>query len=268
MHKPILYTWIMIMTLTSCALHKAAKKTPIDLSHAFDEHTIYWPTEKGFEHVKEYFGITEKGYFYSSYRICTAEHGGTHIDAPIHFNEKGQTLDQIPLERLMGPAAIIDVKEASSKDRDYEVSIDDLKRWEAQHQETLADKIVLLNTGFAQYWPNRLSYLGTDQEGAEAIKNLHFPGLAPDAARWLAEERHIRAVGIDTASIDRGQSSLYETHRTLFKFNIPAFENVANLDAVPAHGCEVIALPMKIKHGSGGPLRIIALVPAKAATNP
>ena len=252
--------FIMVIIMLNSCLGGLAK-IPVDLTHTFDEKTIYWPTERGFEHEKEYFGQTEKGYFYSSYRLCTAEHGGTHIDAPIHFNEKGKTLDQIPLDRLIGPGVVVDVRKKSSENMDYEISIDDLKRWEKKYNNTLMDKIILLNTGYAQHWPHRLSYLGTDQIGPEAIKNLHFPGLSPEAARWLAVERNIRAVGIDTASIDRGQSSLYESHRTLFEFNIPAFENVANLNSLPAHNFEVLALPMKIKNGSGGPLRIVALVP-------
>lgn len=236
-------------------------KTPIDLTHSFDEHTVAWPTEKGFVHEKEIFGQTDQGYFYASYRFCGPEHAGTHIDAPIHFNEKGQTLDQIPLQRLIGPGVVVDVSLPSSKNRDYLVSVNDLKEWEQKHQQTLKDKIVLLKTGFARYWPDPMQYLGTDKKGKEALKELHFPGLDPKAARWLVSERCIRAVGIDTASIDFGQTKSYGAHRNLFEFNVPAFENVANLDLLPAYGFEIFALPMKIKNGSGGPLRIIALIP-------
>ncbi|MCM3900094.1 MAG: cyclase family protein, partial [Pyrinomonadaceae bacterium] len=103
-------------------------------------------------------------------------------------------------------------------------------------------------------------YLGTEERGAEAVAKLHFPGLHPDAARWLAANRSIKAIGLDTASIDFGQSTLFESHRILFDKNIPAFENVANLDRLPPKGFSVIALPMKIKGGSGGPLRIVAIL--------
>ena len=117
-----------------------------------------------------------------------------------------------------------------------------------------------MRTGFGKFYPDRKRYLGTDQRGAAAVANLHFPGLDPSAARWLTEGRNIKAIGLDTASIDYGQSKLFESHRILFARDIPAFENVANLDKLPARGFSVIALPMKIKGGSGGPLRIIAVV--------
>ena len=119
---------------------------------------------------------------------------------------------------------------------------------------------MLFRTGFASRWPDAKSYLGTDEKGPDAVAKLHFPGLHPDAARWLVSGRSIRAVGIDTASIDYGQSTLFESHRILFAKDIPAFENVTGLDQLPAIGAYVIALPMKIKGGSGGPLRIVGWV--------
>ena len=121
--------------------------------------------------------------------------------------------------------------------------------------------IVLLRTGYGAFWPDREKYMGTAELGAEAVEKLHFPGLDPEAAKWLVQERKIHAIGLDTPSIDRGQSSLYESHQILFKANIPAFENVANLDQLPESGFTVIALPMKIRDGSGGPLRIVAVLP-------
>ena len=119
----------------------------------------------------------------------------------------------------------------------------------------------MLKTGFGRRWADRAAYLGTDKSGASAVADLHFPGLAPEAARWLVEHRAIKAIGIDTASIDHGQSQTFQSHVTLFKHNVPAFENVANLDKLPAAGATVIALPMKIGGGSGAPLRIIAIKP-------
>lgn len=250
---------LLIFILNSCVSNYAYKK-PIDLSHAFDEDTIYWPTEKGFSHEKEHYGPTQKGYFYSAYRFTSAEHGGTHIDAPIHFNEQGQTLDEIPLSRLIGPGVVVDVSE-QCQDRDYQVSIADFEAWENKYQQSLRDKIILIKTGFAQYYPDKLRYMGTDKSGKEGISHLHFPGLQPEAALWLVEKRTIKAVGIDTPSIDFGQTKTYGSHRNLFKANVPAFENIASMNQVPAYDFLVVALPMKIKDGSGGPLRIVALVP-------
>jgi len=134
-----------------------------------------------------------------------------------------------------------------------------IQAWEREHGQIAKDSIMLLRTGYGKRWPDREKYLGTNERGAAAVAKLHFPGLHPEAARWLTTERAIRAVGLDTASIDYGQSTLFESHRILFEKNIPAFENLANLDQLPAKDFHVIALPMKIKGGSGGPLRIVAI---------
>jgi kynurenine formamidase len=232
----------------------------VDLSHPYDAQTIFWPTEAGFSLQREFAGKTEKGYYYSSNKFCTPEHGGTHIDAPVHFAEGHLSVDQLPLERLMGHAVVVDVSAPSAKNPDYEISIDDFTRWEKQHGQIPKGAIVLLRTGFAKRWPDRKRYLGTDERGPAAVAKLHFPGLHPAAARWLVDERAIKAVGLDTASIDHGQSTLYETHRALFDHDVPAFENLDRLDELPPTGLTVIALPMKIAGGTGGPLRIIAFV--------
>ncbi|MDN3669107.1 cyclase family protein [Echinicola jeungdonensis] len=232
----------------------------IDLTYEFSEETVYWVTSKEFELEEVAKGQTEKGYFYSAYNFSGAEHGGTHIDAPIHFAENGQSVDEIPLENLMGKAIKIDVSEKASQNPDYQVSQFDLEFWEAEHDQIPDGSIILLQTGFGKKYPDKMEYLGTDQRGPEAVKDLHFPGLAPDAAKWLVEERNIHAIGIDTPSIDYGQSQNFGTHVALMTANIPAFENVANLEKLPAKDFHIIALPMKIKGGSGGPLRIVAIV--------
>jgi kynurenine formamidase len=233
----------------------------VDLTHPFDQRTIYWPTESGFHLRVREAGFNDKGYYYASNAFSAAEHGGTHIDAPIHFFERGQTVDQLPLSRLIGSAAVIDVTKACDRNPDYQIGVADLRSWEEKHQELLLDKIILLRTGFARRWPDPGSYLGTEEKGAEGVANLHFPGLAPQAARWLVEHRSIKAIGIDTASIDYGQSKRFESHVTLFEHGIPAFENLANLGALPLKGAYVTALPMKIAGGSGAPLRIVARLP-------
>lgn len=236
----------------------------VDLSYPYNEQTIYWPTEKGFEKSTRYEGMTDKGYYYTAYSVETAEHGGTHLDAPIHFAAERHTTDAIPLEQLLGPAVVIDITAQVAQDRDYQLAIADLEAWEAQHGDIPAETILLVRTGYGKYWPDREAYLGTAALGEAAVAQLHFPGIGPEAAQWLVDQRGIKAVGIDTASIDHGQSTLFEAHRILLGANIPAFENVANLEALPATGAQVIALPMKIEGGSGAPLRIIALVPGDA----
>jgi len=249
------------LVLAGCAHHSPfASRTFVDLTHAFDAETIYWPTAEGFELEVESNEFTEKGYFYKAGSFRAAEHGGTHIDAPIHFYEGRHTLDAIPIEQLIGPGVVVDVSKQCAAERDYRVTVDDFVAWEKQHGLLLNDVIVLLRTGFGKHWPDRVKYLGTAERGPEAVPKLHFPGLHPDAAAWLVTRRRIKAIGLDTASIDYGQSTLFQSHVNLFEQNVPAFENLANLDKLPATGFTVIALPMKIKGGSGGPLRIIAVL--------
>jgi kynurenine formamidase len=233
----------------------------IDLTHPFDSETVYWPTAETFKLEKDFEGITEKGYFYAANKFSAAEHGGTHIDSPIHFAQGRRTVDQIPLEQLIGQAIVIDVTKQCAANADYLVTTDDFMKWEKANSKIPKDAIVLLRTGFGKFWNDKKRYMGTDERGAAAVPKLHFPGLHADAAKWLVANRQIKAIGLDTPSIDYGQSSLFESHRILFDKNIPAFENVANLDQLPLKNFYIIALPMKIKDGSGGPLRIIALIP-------
>lgn len=233
----------------------------VDLSHSFDKDTLYWPNnKKGFEHETDFVGITPGKFFYSSYSLSTPEHGGTHLDAPIHFAEKGLTLDQIPLSSLTGNAVVIDVKKKAAANPDYLISVQDVMDWEKANGEIKPNSIILFNTGYANVYPNRKQYFGTDKIGAEAIPQLHFPGIDPALSTWLVEKRSPKAVGIDTASIDYGQSQDFKTHQILLGKNIPGFENLTNLDQLPVKGAYVVALPMKIAGGSGGPLRIVAAV--------
>jgi kynurenine formamidase len=234
--------------------------TLVDLSHPFDEQTVFWPTAEAFKLEKVAEGVTPQGYYYAANNFSTAEHGGTHLDAPVHFAAGRNSTDMVPLEQLMGAAVLVDVSEKCARDADYQVTAEDFAAWEREHGRIPDGSILILRTGFGRRWPDRRSYMGTDERGPEAVPKLHFPGLHPEAARWLTRERSIKAVGLDTPSIDYGQSALFESHRVLFDRNIPAFENLANLDRLPPKGFHVIALPMKIKGGSGGPLRAVAIV--------
>ena len=253
----VFVTLLLLVFLCSPPPQRPALRV-IDLSYPFDATTVYWPTAEPFQLETDFEGTTEQGYFYSAYRYRAAEHGGTHLDAPVHFAKGRRSVDQIPLEQLMGPGVLIDVTRQCATNADYLVSISDIQNWEKRYGRIPAGSIVLLRTGFGKYYPDRKKYLGTDERGAAAVPKLHFPGLDPKAATWLTQNRSIKAIGLDTASIDFGQSTLFESHRILFDKNIPAFENVANLDQLPVKGFSIVALPMKIKGGSGGPLRIVA----------
>lgn len=233
----------------------------VDLSHVYDESTLFWPTADRFRLEVVADGPTPAGFHYAANTFCTAEHGGTHLDAPVHFAEGQQSVDAIPLERLIGQAVVIDVTPQADADAVYQVGVEDLLAWEKAHGQISPDDILLLRTGFSRHWPDAARYLGTAERGPAAVADLRFPGLHPDAARWLAEQRPVKAIGIDTASIDHGPSILFHTHRILSKRNIPVFENLTMLQRLPARGAMVVALPMKIGGGSGAPLRAIAILP-------
>ncbi|HEX2250029.1 MAG TPA: cyclase family protein [Gemmatimonadales bacterium] len=231
----------------------------IDLTHEFSAETIYWPTAKPFKLEIVSAERTPAGYYYAANNFTAAEHGGTHLDAPVHFAEGKWTTEQIPLDRLVGEAVVIDVIAEADADPDYRIDRAALRAWEDGRIRP-ESTIVLFRTGWSRRWPDRAAYLGTAQMGPDAVPQLHFPGIDSAAARWLVE-RKVRAVGIDTPSIDPGQSRTFPTHQILSGANIPAFENLTNLDRLPPTGSFVVALPMKIRGGSGGPLRIVALIP-------
>jgi kynurenine formamidase len=233
----------------------------IDLTHAFSESTLYWPNNKtGFQKATEAKGVTPSGYYYSSYSFSAPEHGGTHLDAPVHFAENHLYADEIPLESLTGPAVVIDVSGKTLANRDYLISQADVENWEKKNGRIKEQTIILFRTGYGKFYPDREKYFGTKLTGDGAIPHLHFPGIDPATASWLAEKKKAKAVGLDTPSLDYGQSKDFKAHRALLGGNIPGFENVANLDQLPATGIYVVALPMKIFKGSGGPLRIIAQI--------
>jgi len=232
----------------------------VDLTHSFSAQTIYWPTStKTFEHPQQSYGKTPGGWFYSSYELSTPAHGGTHLDAPIHFGEGKETSDQIPLTRLLARAVVIDVSAEADSNRDYLLTPDDITGFERQYGQITEGTIVLLRTGWSRKWPDKLAYLGDNTPG-DASK-LHFPSFGADAARILVEQRRVAALGADVASIDAGNSTDFMVHRIAAGANVPGFENLTNLDQLPPTGSIVIALPMKIEGGSGGPLRAVAMVP-------
>ena len=231
----------------------------VDMSYPFDAKTIYWPNAKPFTLEVVHHGQTEGGYWYEANQFCAAEHGGTHIDAPCHFAAGKWTVDAIPLDRLIGPAAVIDVRAPCASNPDYRVQVQDILDNEKKNGPIPAGAIVLFWTGWGERWPDRKRYMGDDTPGKTT--DLHFPGIGPEAAEFLAKQRDIRAVGLDTASLDYGPSVDFLAHQVLNGANIPGLENVANLQLLPARGATLYALPMKIGGGSGAPTRIFAVLP-------
>ena len=232
----------------------------VDLSHAYGASTLYWPTATTtFTLSRDASGPTPGGWFYAANTLSTPEHGGTHLDAPRHFSESGRTTDQIPLDQLVAAAVVIDVTREAAADRDYRLTREAVLAFEKAHGRIAHGSAVLLRTGWSRHWPQAKAYLGDDTPG-DASK-LSFPSFGVEAARLLIEERGVAALGIDTASIDYGRSTDFQVHRVAAARNVPGFENLTNLDQLPVRGALVIALPMKIEGGSGGPLRAIAMVP-------
>lgn len=231
----------------------------VDLTYAYGPETIYWPTAESFKLEEVAHGTTPQGYWYAANNICMAEHGGTHMDAPIHFAEGKRDAAEVPLSSCIGPAVVVDVRRQAAANRDYRLTVADLAGWERDHGRIPAGAIVVMNSGWGRFWPDKKSYLGTDKLGD--VAGLHFPGFSLEAATFLLHEREIAAIAVDTPSIDYGQSTDFLVHRAINGADKPGFENVAGLDRVPPIGATFLALPMKIENGSGGPARIIAVLP-------
>jgi kynurenine formamidase len=258
---------ISVLSLNACSEQNDANinlnnANFIDLSHSYEEKTLYWPTSPTkFQLTQLSKGISEGGWFYSANTFSMPEHGGTHLDAPIHFDENGYSNEQIPLTQLIGPSIIIDITSKAANNPDYLLEISDIEAFETNNGPIPKGAIVLLKTGWSKFWPDPMSYLGDDTEGDAS--NLHFPSYGIEAAEFLIIERSAKALGVDTASNDYGQSEDFLVHRLMGAHQIFGMENLTNLDKLPPIGAWVIALPVKIKGGSGGPLRAVAIIPKK-----
>lgn len=271
--RAVMRCWLVVVSVA--AAPSPAASQPIDLSryrlvdltHSFGPQTLYWPNSpSAFKLDTLSYGMTAGGYFYSSFGFRAPEHGGTHMDAPLHFAEGKHAVDRIPLSQLIAPAVVIDVSQRSAANPDYRASVEDILAFENRNGRIAPGTIVLLRTGWSKRWPTRLQYFGDSTPGRTT--HLHFPGFGADAARLLVEQRRVAVLGIDAASIDYGPSTDFIVHRIAMAANIPALENLTNLDQLPASGATVIALPMKILGGSGGPLRAVALVPVSRLQRP
>jgi len=234
----------------------------LDLTHPLNAKTLYWPTSPTtFKLDSLSYGKTPGGWFYSSFAFSAPEHGGTHLDAPIHFGEGHLSVDRVPLDKLIAPAVVIDVTAKTKTDGDYRLTRDDVLAFERAHGKIAPGTIVLVRTGWSTRWPDKKSYLGDDTPN-DASK-LHFPSYGVEAARVLIQERKVAAIGVDVASIDYGPSQDFMVHRIAAAADVPGIENLTNLNLLPPTGAVVFALPMKIEGGSGGPVRVVALVPRR-----
>ena len=260
MSKRLLVGALLLALAPSANALDLADYRLVDLTHPYNQDTIYWPTSPSkFELERLDYGVTEGGWFYAANTVCTPEHGGTHFDAPIHFDANGQAAHAVPLEGLIAPAVMIDVSAQASKDPNYRLTVDDVNAFEDRHGTIAEGTIVLLRTGWSARWPDTKAYLGDDTPG-DASK-LSFPSYGADATRLLVEQRGVVLLGVDTASIDFGPSKDFIVHRIAAARNVGGLENLTGLEQLPSTGFTIFALPMKIEGGSGGPVRVVALAP-------
>ncbi len=264
--KPLVYASLLTAVLAIAACTTKSVDPPqtefLDMTYAFGETSIYWPTGESFSSTQVAFGVNDQGWFYASNTYSANEHGGTHVDAPIHFAEGGRSIDQVELEEWIGPAVVIDVVAKCEKNRDYLLTVDDVRSWEQRHGAIPSGAWVLMYTGIGtRHYPDRKLVLGTDLTGPEAVAELSFPGFSEESVAYLLDERQITGVGLDTPSIDYGRSKEFPVHRLLTGAGKLAIENIARLDQLPATGATLYAIPMLIEGGTGAPARIFANVP-------
>lgn len=228
----------------------------LSMSHLYDNETITWGTFTQFQHKLVREGrLNENVSYYLSYDLRLNEHAGTHMDAPIHFSKGKWSVDQIPLENLIGEGIVVNMSAKASNDRNAQLTVRDLQIWEENNGRIPDDSLLFVFTGWCNFWPNYEMYMGTKSNDSTLYR---FPGIDGDAAQWLVDNRKIKGVGIDTASIDYGKSTTYPSHRIFYRNNIYGLENVANVDKLPSKGATIYVMPMNIKRGSGAPTRIVA----------
>jgi kynurenine formamidase len=187
-------------------------------------------------------------------RVSVSTSTNTNIDSPAQLARGMWTVGQIPPERLIAPLAVLDVTERVRQNPDYEVSVEDIAKWEQIHGDIPAGAVVLARTGWSQRWTSRAQYRNEDKRGV-----MHFPGFSEDAAKFLVEGRAVMALGIDTLSVDAGSSKTLAVHEYTLAHSVYHLENVANLDRVPDAGAVVVVAPMKLDGEVDGPVRILAL---------
>jgi kynurenine formamidase len=229
------------------------KTRVLDLSYAINDKLVPWPGDEKYFEAKINATVEKNGYFTRSFWML--EHYGTHLDAPAHFPPGKATVDQITPNKLFGPAVLLDARDEADKDADYRLPISQIEKWERAHGRIPPGAIVLLRTGWASRWPNAQKYRNQEQQG-----KMHFPGFSVEAAKMLVE-RGVSGLGCDTLSIDYGASEDFSVHHLALGAGLYHLENLSDLSAVPETGAFLVVAPIKLEGGSGGPVRVFALLP-------
>ena len=231
----------------------SGKTRVLDLSYAINDKLVPWPGDEKFFEAKVNASVEKNGYFTRSFWML--EHYGTHLDAPAHFPPGKTTVDQIPVKQLFGPAVVMDVRAQSGKDADYQLTAARIEEWEKQNGRIPEGAIVLLRTGWASRWPDVQKYRNQDAQG-----KMHFPGFSAEGAKLLIG-RKVSGLGCDTLSIDYGASSDYAVHHLSLGAGLYHLENLADMSELPETGAFLVVAPIKLEGGSGGPVRVFALLP-------
>ena len=231
----------------------SGKTRVLDLSYSINDKLPPWPGDEKWFEAKVNASVERNGYFTRSFWMLV--HYGTHLDAPAHFPPGKATVDQIPVKQLFGPAVVLDARAEGAKDADYRLPAADVTEWEKRHGRIPAGAIALLRTGWASRWPYVEKYRNQDAQG-----RMHFPGFSVDAAKLLIE-RKVSGLGCDTMSVDYGASEDFGVHRLTLGAGMYHLENLADLTALPEAGASLVAAPIKLEGGSGGPVRVFALLP-------
>jgi len=229
--------------------------TVVDLTHAVSADAPYWPGPDRSPFRHDTLSAHADG-APSMAAYSAPEHFGTHFDAPVHGGMGLASVDRVPTSELFGPAIVIDVTASAASDEDYAVTADDLRAWESEHGPIPSGAIVLMRSGWAARWEQGDPYYNRGEDG-----RLHFPGFGEDAARFLVEERDVAGIGVDTGSVDPGNARGFPAHGIVNGSGRYHLENLADLGSLPEAGAYLIVAPIKIEGGSGGQVRVFAVVP-------
>jgi kynurenine formamidase len=223
----------------------------VDLTHAIGPD---FPTYDGGSNLEIEPLVTLAKDGYNMNRWLLVEHTGTHMDAPIHFGEGVQSADEIPIENLVAPLAVVDIRARAQDDPDAQVTPDDLSAFEAEHGPVPDGACVAMLSG----WDARAA--GPEFRNADGDGGMHFPGFHVEAAQYLIDERNVVGIAVDTLSLDFGQSADFATHYAWLPTNRWGLEAVARLAELPPTGATLVVGGPKIKGATGGPSRVLALL--------
>ncbi|CAG4945452.1 unnamed protein product [Colias eurytheme] len=216
---------------------------------------MYWPGAQKFDFINQKIVELGDGTQYALNDFATSEHTGTHVDAPYHFNEHGQFVADIPLEKLIVPLIIADLSSIVNDDPNFVV--------QKHHLDYMINDnfgkpcLIVFKFGWSKFINDRNKYLGLG-----ANKTLNFPGLSGEVMEWITTSyKKVVGIGVDVSSVDPGSSKNFTAHKIAAAAGLYNIENVNLSRSIPEYGCTALVMPMKISKGTGGPVRFVAVCP-------